>query len=279
MTPPTQSRFNKPDLCKGCPLEHKGARFVLGSGEPITAKIAILLEAPGSTEIEFALEPGNDFFTQEECEKELAIRRRDYPNLPERFIRTGVPVVGKAGFTLFGWSLAPVGLKRKDIFFDNTLRCLPPRKGDSNYPTGPERKRAEAHCRVYDRFHLFKPDISVETLHPAAISREPTPLYLQVKDFEKARDFAKRGLKVLVLAGGKAVKWWLGYGENVTKWRGHFEWNDKAAQERRAERLLEYSQVSLEKKRAKKDKGGSKEPQDNTSPIRGGIVAEIFSGR
>jgi hypothetical protein len=271
----------KPQYCydSGCPLAMKGAGFCLGAGDPETAKIALMLEAPGHNEIEFDLEPGNDFFTQEECDKELAIRKRDYPTLAEKFLRRGIPVVGKAGFELWGWCLPPVGLKRRDLFIDNTLRCLPPRSGDSNYPKGAVRKRAEACCRHYDRWDKFKPDVSIVSLHPAGVVREPTPLWLQVKNFEKARDFAKRGLRVLVLAGGKAVKWWMGYAENVTKWQGHYEFNTRAEQERRAERLAEYSIVSLEKKsRAKKDKGGAKDKKAKSGGVRGGLIGELFGG-
>jgi uracil-DNA glycosylase len=189
--------------------------------------------------------------------------------------------VGKAGFELWGWALPPVGLARKDIFIDNTLRCLPPRNGDSAYPKGAERKRAEAHCRQYDRWNKFNPDIIVETLHPAAIVREPTPLWLQIKDFEKARDFAKRGLKVLVLCGGKAVKWFLGYGDNVTKWRGHYEYNSQAARERRSERLVEYSQVSLEKEKkgAKKKNKGGKVGKDNAGTTSSGFLENFLGER
>lgn len=276
---------DKPDYCyeSGCPLAHKGRRFVLGSGDPTHARIAVGLEAPGGDEIVFDLrEPEANrkvFTTKEECDAEIAVRKRDYPTLPLKFIYRGVALVGKSAFELMQWALPPVGLKRRDIFIDNTLRCLPPRNGDSNYPKGAERKRAEACCRHYDRWDKFKPDVSIVSMHPAGIIREPTSLWLQVKNFEKARDFAKRGLKVLVLAGGKAVKWWLGYADNVTKWQGHYEFNAQSAQERRAERLVEYSQVSMEKKRAKKKGAGGKAKKDDQSGVRGGMLGDLFDGR
>ena len=241
----------KPAYCheSGCPLAERGTGFCLGSGDPKTAKLALLLEAPGSEEVLFRLTPekGRRFYeTQEECDAELATRRRDYPELESRFIKTGVPVVGRSGFELVQWAFPAAGLRRADLFIDNGLRCLPPKQGDSHYPNGPERKLAEAKCRHFDRFHLFKPDASVISLHPAGIVREPVGLWLQVKNLEKARDFVKQSLRVLVLAGGKAAKWWLGYGENVTRWQGTYEWNDAGAQARRAERLEKYGNATVE---------------------------------
>jgi hypothetical protein len=251
---------DKPDYCytSGCPLASKGTKFVLGCGDPKTAKIGLLLEGPGSEEVSFTLRPEEDrrfYETAKECDAEVAIRKRDYPDLPMRYITRGVPVVGRSGFELVQWAFPAAGLRRSEIFIDNTLRCLPPKNGDSHYPDGAERKLAEAFCRHYDRFgrSQFQPDISIVSLHPAGIIREPTPLWLQVKNLEKARDFITTGAKVLLLAGGKAVKWWLGYGENVTRWQGHYEWNDAASQERRAARLASYaSAVPGEKKRGKK---------------------------
>jgi hypothetical protein len=451
-----QELRDKPDWCyeSGCPLAHIGKRFVLGSGDPTHASVAVGLEAPGGDEIVYDLldpEPGG-VFTPEECAAEIAVRRRDYPNLPRRFLTRGVALVGKSAFELMQWALPPVGLKRRDLFIDNTLRCLPPRNGDSNYPKGAVRKRAEACCRHYDRWDKrdgillhcnrcgrkiavyeeedllslqkrflatgevrerskttsekillsgmsnvahnisseletrnkeekpepetagiqiqgnrqiclhqnkarlsrgtprnngrssgpkiapnregasqercetrqsetksstsrdesslwrgalsvlseafcnqveckcgggfsssefsggFGPDVSIVSLHPAGIVREPTALWLQVKNFEKARDFAKRGLKVLVLAGGKAAKWWMGYAENVTKWQGHYEWNSQSAKERRAERLVDYSMVSLEKgrKNAKAKTAGGKRKKDKSGATGGGFIESLF---
>jgi hypothetical protein len=53
--------------------------------------------------------------------------------------------------------------------------------------------------------------------------REVTPLPLFIKDFEKAVSFTKQGFKTLVLLGGMAAEAFLGYGGNVTRWRGHYE--------------------------------------------------------
>lgn len=245
---------DKPDYCyaSGCPMAEKGKRFVLGCGDPTKAKIGLMLEGPGNEEIAFVLraEEGRRFYeTRKDCEEEIAIRRRDYPELLSRYITQGVPVVGRSGFELVQWALPATGMRRHEIFIDNTLRCFPPKHGDSHYPQGNERKRAEACCRHYDRWDKFKPDVSIISLHPAGIVREPTPLWLQVKNIEKARDFVKSGLKPLILAGGKAVKWFLGYGENVTRWQGHYSWETRKVKELREQRLQGYSEVNVEDSR------------------------------
>lgn len=202
-----------------------GRGFVLGAGDPLAARFMAILEAPGSEEVPFPVisVSGRYFFgTKEEVEREIAVRKRDYPDLPERFIRTGAPAVGRTGSLLEFWAWPKVGLKRTDFFLDNTLRCLPPKKATGAYPTGVVRKAAEKACRQWDRLHLFRPDTFVFSLHPAGIMREITPLPLQIKDFEKVRDFAAAGRKVVALLGGKAVKAFARFGENVTKWRGHY---------------------------------------------------------
>ena len=138
------------------------------------------------------------------------------------FLRKGMPVVGKSGGILFGWGLAPVQLTRRDLFIDNVLRCLPPKVKENQYPTGDERKAAEAHCRQYDRWDQFQPTVALVNIHPAAIAREPSPLPLMIKTFEKGKHFAVGGERPLVLCGGKAVGMWLGYGSTVQTWLGHY---------------------------------------------------------
>jgi hypothetical protein len=264
----------KPNYCfqSGCPLAHKGTGFVLGSGDPKTAKLALLLEAPGSEEVLFRLAPekGRRFYeTQEQCDAELNIRRRDYPELSNGFTSKGVPVVGRSGFELVQWAFPAAGIRRDEIFIDNGLRCLPPKRGDSHYPLGDERKKAEACCRHFDRWGLFRPAVAVVSLHPAGIVREPTALWLQVKNLEKARDFVAQGLRTLVLAGGKAAKWWLGYGENVTRWEGHYEFNDVAAQERRRDRLERYGTAVPRERGSKCAKEDIEESGERTRGKRG----------
>ncbi len=213
---------DKPAYCyeSGCPLATKAKGFCLGYGDPKTARIAIHAEAPGSNEIVHILRLAVD-------EAEIARRRAAYPDIPTHLLLRGAPLVGKSGALLEQWILRPAGLKREDLYLDNVLRCLPPKgKNDSHYPIGEDRKQAEKLCRHYDRWDEFDADIAVATLHPAGLLREPTPLPLvahpQRGDMRKARDFAEQGYKVRVLMGGKAVKQVLGYGETVTRYRGHY---------------------------------------------------------
>lgn len=224
-------RRDKPDSCYECrcPLANKGRGFVLGSGDPKTARLAVNLEAPGGDEVEFTVVPRPDeqrtfLATVGEGQAELAIRKRDYPDVPVEFLRVGVPVVGTTGHILFNWGFANLGVRREGLFIDNTLRCLPParKRGDEHYPTGEERKQAERCCRQYDRWKMMRPGVAVVTMHPAAIARDTTPLHLLVKDLEKARDFTKEGHSVVLLAGGKSVKVWLGARDNTTFWRGDY---------------------------------------------------------
>jgi uracil-DNA glycosylase len=205
-----------------------GKGFVLGSGDPATAKLAICLEAPGNEELGFTILPPVGFSprrflnTTEDGKRELELRRRDYPQLEEKWLRTGAPVVGMSGHQLFDWILKST--RREDVFIDNVLRCLPPKRAnsDEHYPKGDERKQSEACCRQWDRFAAMKPDVAVVSLHPASLLRDTTPLELQAKDFQKARDFVSQGHAVVVLAGGKSAKLWLGARENTTFWRGDY---------------------------------------------------------
>ncbi len=218
---------DKPDACYAsqCPLADKGRGFVLDYGDPLTAEYALVLEAPGHDEIQFRIEPNaRRWFlsTKEECDRELAVRRRDFPGLDERFIRTGVPAVGATGSVLEQWLFPVVGMRRDKLFIANTLRCLPPKSKRDAYPKGEERKAAERCCRQWDRWDKFRPDAQLVTLHPAAILRDVTPLPLEIEDFKKARDFRAAGRRVMILLGGKAMKAFTRIGENVSKFRGHY---------------------------------------------------------
>lgn len=246
----------------------KGKGFVLDSGDPSTAQFAILLEAPGHEEVAFSLTRKQDqgyWSDPTHLADEIAIRQRDYPTMPLSFIKKGVPVVGKSGSEMFYWVPAMKNISRGDIYISNALRCLPPKdkKSDSQYPTGNERKRAEGCCQQYSRLNPkggFNVTVSTVSLHPAAVLREPTPLRLQAKNFEKAFQFIAQGERVLVLAGGKAAKLWLGYAENVTRWQGHFQFENGDIQRRRAERFAEWSLVDTDKKttRSRSAKSGSR---------------------
>lgn len=219
---------DQPQSCAdaGCPLFGVARGFCLGSGDPARAKYAAILEAPGKDEISFSLTPAARAFfpTQEECDRELAIRRRDYPELEEKHIRFGAPVVGATGLALNFWIWQKVGIRREETFVDNTIRCLVPKgKNGSPYPTGDTRKAAEKACRQYDRLDKFKPDTVVISIHPAALLRSIVPLPLLVKDAEKVRDFTAQGRRVIALIGGKAAHAFLRYASSVQKWRGHYQ--------------------------------------------------------
>lgn len=204
----------KPKQCEGCALYNKGKGFVLGSGDPCTAKLAVMLEAPGHTELEGKAD-----------ESEIALRTRDYPDLPASNIQVGLPAIGPSGREVDMWVLKPLGLARRDVFVDNCLRCLPPKgKNGEPYPVGDERKAAEAHCRVYDRWAAYRPTVSIISLHPAAILRDTTPLPLQLADFRKGLEFRQAGERPLILAGNKASEMWLKRsGINVLRLRGSYE--------------------------------------------------------
>ncbi len=209
-------------LCVGCPLYGKSRGFCLGSGDPTTAKMMVVLEAPGSQEVVTRVTP-----------EELQIRKRDYPELDERWLKLGVPAVGPTGMVLESWVWKKLGIRREETFVDNVLRCLPKKgKNGEAYPTGEERKAAELHCRQYDRIGKFAPDCAVVSVHPASLLRgEVTMLPLLVKDFEKVRDFTAQGRRVLALLGGKAAHAYLRYASNVTRWRGTYQalggdWSD-----------------------------------------------------
>ena len=108
----------QPVTCKGCPLYGVGKGFVLEPA-PVwsSIKMAIIGEAPGTNEV-----------------------------------LQGKPFVGKAGWWLLRNILNPAGLSRKEVYLDNTLRCLPPKnKQGEAYPVGTDKLQAEMHCRQYDR--------------------------------------------------------------------------------------------------------------------------------
>lgn len=214
------------DGCECKRFECKGKGFVLGSGDPYSAKMMLILEAPGADEIQFLLNPIAErsfFSTLPECQSEIARRHKAFPDVDERLLRKGAPIVGPSGVEIDMWVLPVIGIQRRELFIDNTLRCLPPKAKDgSHYPTGDDRKEAERCCRHWDRLDQFRPNAMVITLHPAGILREVTPLPLQIKDFEKGRDFVRAGYRVAMLVGGKSAKAFLRYGESVTKFRGDY---------------------------------------------------------
>lgn len=216
------THLDDPKLCECNGFQSKGRGFVLGVGDPVKAQLAIILEAPGKEEISFPIDgvgaPG--IIPPDELER----RKRDYPEISGNFLKVGAPVVGKSGSLLNQWVLPRTGFRREEIFIDNTIRCLPPNNGQGQpYPTKDEKAAAESCCRVYDRVQAFNAQVVEVTLHPAGILREVTPLPLLIKDMEKASSFIRQGFHTLVLMGGKAAGAFLGYAENVSRWRGHYE--------------------------------------------------------
>lgn len=217
------TRVENEELCECNGFQSKGKGFVLGVGDPSTAKLSIILEAPGAEEISFPIDgPGAPGIIPVD---ELQRRERDYPELAgTRFVKVGAPVVGESGSLLNQWILPKVGVRREDVYVDNTLRCLPPKnKQGQPYPIEEEKAKAEGCCREWDRVQKFDVKVVELSLHPAGILREVTPLPLLIKDFEKAVGFTRQGYNTLLLLGGKAAEVFLGYGENVTRWRGHYE--------------------------------------------------------
>ena len=219
---------DKPQHCydSGCPLAEKGRGFVLGTGDPRTAKIAIILEAPGRDEIAFPLTmvPGRRFLsTQTEIDAEVARRKARYPDIDIHLIKRGAPIVGASGSMMNQWVLPAVGVKRENLFIDHVIRCQSPKVKNSEYPTGAERHEAERCCRHYDRLEEFNPGALVGTMLPKSLLVEITPLPLLLKDVEKARDFAQAGFRTILLMGGKAAKAFMRYGENIARWRGSYE--------------------------------------------------------
>jgi len=206
-------------------LAETASGFALDSGDLSTAKMVVALEAPGGDEIALRLDH------DPEWADEIERRRALYPELDERFIRQGAPVVGRAGTLYWHWMMKPVGLQRSDVFQTNVLRCKPPKHGDSNYPTGDVRKQAEKCCAHWDRHAAFGVNTAVVTLHPAALVRDITPLPLVVEDVRKARDYMLEGRRVMLLAGGKPAKVFTGGRENTTYWRGDTAMIDGARQE------------------------------------------------
>jgi hypothetical protein len=240
----------QPDYCfdVNCPLAGKSRGFALGCGDPSTAKLAILFERPAESEIGFFLtDPLPPTVPQDtrmriETWRKAEIERRHlaFPALEDRFILKGAPVRGASGAELEGLVFPQVGgLKLDDCFLENTLHCASP-DDDHLYPHGVEKEVAEACCAYWNRLvqietpwerEVFVPEAVVASLHPAGLLKEKgggiVALPLQIDTFKKAMSFVKQeGMKVLVLAGGKAVKWWLGYGESVTRWCGHYAAED-----------------------------------------------------
>lgn len=180
---------NKPTSCKICPYSMVGQGFCPDyKGE--NAKIALLLEAPGATEV-----------------------------------IENSPLMGRAGELMWEKIVPYAGLTRKDFLISNTIRCRPP---DNKYPSSFLKRNAENNCRMYDRRLLdFDPNIFIITYHPASVFRQLVYMRLIQKDIERAKEFYDRGYRPLVLMGDKAVSllndtpFKVGKG-GLRMWRGHY---------------------------------------------------------
>jgi uracil-DNA glycosylase len=245
--------ITQPNSCATCPLYGKSRGFAVGVGDPRAAKMAFILETPASNEIGWFLNnPAPDVIPSPATE--LLRRQELYPNVDRQFLIKGVPVVGATGNILNGWIFPKVGIRRSDVYISNTLSCLPQRnRQNQNYPTGTDKTKAEHACRQYDAIQLFRPDAIVITFHPAALMREITPLPLLIRDLEKANAFVKQGLRTLVLMGGRAAEVFLGYGSNVSRWRGHYELTAKyGGPEKWYERVLARVEARASRKGTKR---------------------------
>jgi hypothetical protein len=211
----------------------------------------LLLETPARNEIAYRVQDLWDGAA------ELARRSTRFPDLEERYVKLGVPVVGPSGNELFGWALKPLGLQRSDLFIENVLHCFPPKgKTDSHYPTGPAKKLAEATCqKLWSRIEEFAPTAAVVNFHPAAILRDVTPLPVQIRAFERAKMLMNRGERVIVCCGGHAADFFFGYASNVTRWCGHWQQEDEWTWARRRERWTKGLEVKVgREKKVKKVK-------------------------
>lgn len=268
---------DKPNYCYdiNCPLAKKGKGFALGCGDPAFAKVAIMFERPAADEIAFTFGGPRPPQIPEPTWRqildwqraELNRRKAAFPDLDtedqRRFIFHGAPVRGMSGAEIRQWVLPTVGGGQlEDYYLENVLHCAAP---DNEYPAGDIKEAAEACCVHWNRLKDFNPEASIVSLHPAGILKEQgggiVALPLQWMTFSKAISFSRQGVRTLILAGGKAVKFWLGYAESVTRWAGHYiketdlTWHRRTEKWKAAMDLLKANPTGLgqKKKRVKKE--------------------------
>lgn len=222
-------------VAAACPMSSVAKGFACHSGAlPPRSGIAVLLESPGPDEPVFLVKDLVDGAA------EVERRRTQYPELESRWVNVGAPVVGRAGTLMWSWILGPMGLQRSDVAVFNTLHCYPGKDatGAFAYPKGSVRKKAEATCASLwlQGLMAWEPTVSVVAMHPSAISRDVVPLPMVLRAVERAKVFAAKGERVLLLMGGKAAKHWMGYAENTTRWCGHWQRETAYTRARRAER-------------------------------------------
>jgi uracil-DNA glycosylase len=175
----------KPKWCyTNCPCATKTQGFAKDSGDPLTAILAFVWEAPG----------------YDETQKQEA-------------------AVGKTG-ELFNRWLRELGVDRSEVLVCNTVRC---RWGTNDYPKGDLRVLAEDKCRHWDEESLitYNPEEWWVTYHPAAYWR--VNQYEEYIKMAIANALASKH-KSVVLMGEKAMSAfmpWLRGG--VDRWKGHHE--------------------------------------------------------
>lgn len=192
---------NKPSACRICPYSMVGQGFCPDyKSKEKEPKIALLLEAPGATEVV-----------------------------------ENSPLMGRAGKLMWEKIVPYAGLSRSDFLICNTIRCRPP---NNAYPSSFLKRNAENNCRMHDSYLLdFSPNLFIITYHPASVFRQLVYQRLIQEDIKKAKEFYDRGYKPLVLMGDKAVSllndtpFRVGKG-GLRMWRGHYwegEWPFKNA--------------------------------------------------
>src|SRR5437879_403368 len=118
--------MNVPQQCAGaqCPMATVARGFACHSGAlPAKSGIAVLMESSGPEESSYLVKDLVD------SAAELSRRRAQYPALDDRWVRMGVPVVGRAGSLMWHWMMAPMGLQRSDVAVFNTLHCCAAKDG------------------------------------------------------------------------------------------------------------------------------------------------------
>jgi len=181
--PPLEALKKEVLSCKGCELYRTRRNVVFGAGNP-KAKLMFVGEAPG-------------------MEEDLQ----------------GVPFVGRAG-SLLTKVIESIGLKRKDIYIANVLKCRPP---NNRNPLPTEilmceqylRKQIEiikpvvicalgkfaaqtllrstvSITRLRGRFYDFQGTKLIPTFHPAYLLRNPHDKRLVWEDMKKIRKILQK---------------------------------------------------------------------------------------
>ncbi len=185
--------MKKPPECASCPYAPKSTGFVPDQF-PADPRFAVILKMPGKEELV-----------------------------------NGVPMSGKAGRYWEREFLEPIGVKKSDLIIANVIRCYP---HGGNFPTGKDRIAACRMCRQWDRIEKeFKPNVVGVTFNPAALMRNPQQTKFLRRALERAAEYARQGLRPLLLMGEEAVEVYAPWLQGALKrWQGSFtEIKEKAA--------------------------------------------------